>query len=253
MAEKILVDALILAGAISEPEMDPGNVYKNRAMIPINGKSMLDWVAYALKSSSSIGKIAAIGDVQSEYIDEIIPPKESLIENIRFGSESFSDSEYILIVCSDIPMLSTESVDDFIGKALESKADMAYPIIEKSDCLNKYPDMKRTYLTTADGIFTGGNIFLISKSFIKNNWQIISDGYNARKHPIQLARLIGMETLFKVAVGRFFPSVLLISDLEESISKMVSAKVKAIVSKYPEIGEDIDKASDMEAAKKYLN
>jgi GTP:adenosylcobinamide-phosphate guanylyltransferase len=252
LIEKTLVDALILAGAASEVEMDPENKYKNRAMIPINGKSMLDWVASALKASSGIGKIAAIGNVQSEYIDEVIPPKESLVENIRFGSESFPDSEYILVVCSDIPMLSKESIDDFIEKAIESKSDLAYPIIEKTDCLNKYPEMQRTYLTTADGIFTGGNMVLFSKSFIEDNWHIISQAYNARKHPIQLARLIGMDIFIKVAVGKLFPSVLLISDLEESISKMISAKVKAIVSKYPEIGEDIDKASDMEAAKKYL-
>lgn len=252
MVEKILIDALILAGAPSDIQIDAENKYNSRAMIPINGKSMLNWVAEALNASSSIGKIAVIGYVESELIDIIIPPKGSLVENIKSGAQYFPDAQYILIVCSDIPMLTPESIDDFILQALESKSEMAYPIIDKSYCLEKYPDMKRTYVTTADGIFTGGNMVLLSKDFIQNNWHIISDAYNARKHPVQLARLIGMGVLFKVLLGKFIPSILKISYLEKSVSKMMSAKVKAIVSKYPEIGEDIDKASDIEAAKKYL-
>ena len=252
MVEKVLIDALILAGAPSDIQTDTENKYQSRAMIPINGKSMLNWVAESVKKSSSVGKIAVIGDVESELVDFIIPPKGSLVENIKSGSEYFPDAQYLLIVCSDIPMLTPEAVDDFILQALESKAEMAYPIINKIYCLDKYPDMKRTYLTTADGVFTGGNMVLLSKDFIKNNWHIISDAYNARKHPVQLARLIGLGVLFKVLLGKFIPSILTIFYLEKSVSKMMSAKVKAIVSKYPEIGEDIDKASDIEAAKKYL-
>jgi hypothetical protein len=46
--------------------------------------------------------------------------------------------------------------------------------------------------------------------------------------------------------------VLRISMLERAVSRMLDAKVAAVVSAYPEIGEDVDKPSDLEVVRRIL-
>jgi len=46
--------------------------------------------------------------------------------------------------------------------------------------------------------------------------------------------------------------LLTLSTLERAAGRLVNAPVAAIVSDYPEIGEDIDKPSDVESVRKIL-
>ncbi len=118
--------------------------------------------------------------------------------------------------------------------------------------MKRYPQFRRTYVKTADGVFTGGNLMLVSPEFAARNWGVIADAYAARKQVMKLARMIGMGVLLRVLVAQVFPRALKLSRLEEAISRMLRAKVAAVVSAYPEIGEDVDKRSDLDAMRKIL-
>lgn len=158
----------------------------------------------------------------------------------------------MLIVSADIPLLTPESVNDFVGRARSQGVDLAVPIITKQSCEERYPGMARTYLTTADGVFTLGNIVLMSPDFIENNWNAVAEAYTARKHVFKLARMIGMGVLARVLLARVMPSVLRVSVLERAVERMLGARVAAVVSNYAEIGEDVDKPSDLEAVRRIL-
>jgi 2-phospho-L-lactate guanylyltransferase (CobY/MobA/RfbA family) len=123
---------------------------------------------------------------------------------------------------------------------------MCYPIVTRKACLEKYPHMKRTYLKTAEGMFTGGNMMILSTEFLKRNQERISEAYNARKNPVKLASMIGCGFLFKLILAQVLsPSLLPIPVLEKSLSKALKCKVVAIRTDYPEIGADVDKPSDL--------
>jgi len=245
-------DALILAGAPAGPELNPDDGEISRAMVDIAGKTMLQRVVDALRASNAIGRIAAVGKVEADGLDLVVPPGGDMVTNIKLGTDALKAESHVLIVCGDIPLLTPESVDDFVGRALSHRVDLAVPIITRESCAERYPGMARTYLTTADGVFTLGNITLMSPDFIENNWNAVAEAYAARKHVFKLARMIGMGVLARVLLARVMPSVLRVSMLERAVERMLGARVAAVVSNYPEIGEDVDKPSDLEAVRRIL-
>lgn len=247
------VNVVILAGAPADDGMTAESGYTSRAMVGIAGKTMLQWVVDALRGANCIGKIAAVGDVQADGLDYILPPGGDLVTNIKRGVEMLHSDDLVLISTSDIPLLTSEGVDDFVDRASKLGVDLAYPIISKSACEEKYPGLHRTYVITADGIFTGGNMMLATPGFLSNNWEVISQAYAARKHPARLARMIGWSTLARVLLGQLIPGVLKIDRLENAISRILNAKMAAVISDYPEIGEDVDKLSDLQAVRKILS
>ncbi|MFQ3548257.1 MAG: NTP transferase domain-containing protein [Armatimonadota bacterium] len=245
------VDVLILAGANADGFAGEESL-SSRAMIKVADKTMLQMVVDAFGGSENIQKIFVVGNVYADGVDEILTPQNSLIENIVYGIETLDTSNKVLISTSDIPLLTTKAVDDFISKSVPLDCDLVFPVIPKTYCQGAYPNLKRTYVKTSEGIFTGGNIMLVNPWFICKNSKIISDAYNARKHVTALARMIGMGVLVRMIFSQIFPKLLSLSLIEEKVSNILSAKAKTIVSAYPEIGEDIDKQSDLEEVRRIL-
>lgn len=246
------INALILAGAPAGVEMSPENGDISRAMLPIGGKTMIQRVVDALRGSPSIGRVIAVGRVEADGLDQVVEPCDTLVANIRRGLDEIGPCDAVLIVSADVPMLTSEAVEDFIARARGVGADMVYPIIRKADCQARHPELRRTYLKTGDGVFTGGNIMLVRPEFIRRNWQAIENAYAARKHVFQLARMIGVGVLVRVVVAQMVPGVLRLSALEKAASRMLGDKVAVVISAYPEIGEDVDKPSDLSAVRAIL-
>lgn len=247
------IDAVILAGAPAEPEMVPEDCTISRAMVKIGQKTMLQWMVDALRAAESIGRIRAVGEVSADGLDEIIKPGENFLKNLMTGVLACSSEEPVLVLSCDIPLLTSEAVDDFVTRAAASGGDMCYPIITRESCMEKYPNLKRTFLKTREGTFTGGNILLLSPAFLKKNERRISEAYEARKNVFKLARMVGIGVLLRAIIAQTIsPKVLEVSMLERAVSKMLDGKVVAIRSDYPEIGEDVDKADDLEQVRRIL-
>lgn len=242
------VNVIILAGAPADPDMTLVEGYDSRAMVPIGSKTMLQWVVDGINQSKSIGRVVAVGNVAADGIDEVIAPGGGFLENMLKGLDAVSPDEKVLIATCDIPLITGESIDDFISRSVESGGDMCYPIINKEACLSKYPDMKRTYFKTREGTFTGGNMMLLSPAFLRKNEVTIGNAYESRKNPFALSALVGIGVLLRAIVAQIaFPGLLPIPMLERVVSKKFDGKVVAIFTEYPEIGEDVDKSSDLEA------
>ncbi|MCE5315445.1 MAG: nucleotidyltransferase family protein [Armatimonadota bacterium] len=247
------VDAIVLAGAPAGEEMIREGALKSRAMIRLGDKTMLQWVVDALREAPSVGRIAVIGDVAADGLDMVVQPGDDLVSNIKLGIDALKPNGYALIVSSDIPLITGEAVEDFLRRAQEMNVDLAYPILPKTHCVKRYPDLQRTYLKTADGVFTGGNLMLASPRFFEQSWGAIANAYAARKQLLKLARMIGMSVLLRVVAAQVVPQFLRLSMLERAVSRMLDAKVAAVVSAYPEIGEDVDKPSDLEVVRRILS
>ncbi|MHB9036285.1 MAG: NTP transferase domain-containing protein [Armatimonadota bacterium] len=246
------VDAIVLAGAPAGEELDPGGALKSRAMIGLGDKTMLQWVVDALCAAPSVGRVAAVGDVAAEGLDMVVQPGDDLVTNIKLGIDALKSDGDVLIVSSDIPLITPQAIEDFIERAEKLNVDLAYPILPKAHCVKRYPDLQRTYLKTAGGVFTGGNLMLASPRFFEQSWGAIAQAYAARKHVFKLAGMIGTGVLLRVLIAQVIPQVLSVSMLERAVSRMLDAKVAAVVSAYPEIGEDVDKPSDLEVVRKIL-
>lgn len=239
------MNALILAGSTGDEKLP------DKALIKIKGRYMISYVIDALRSSGKVEKIAVIGDREKlkciDGIDILIDQGNSIIENVVKGIEPFKNDRRVLILTCDIPMLTKEAVIDFIEQSESLDADLCYPIVKREDNERKFPDAKRTYAKIKEGTFTGGNIFYLNPQIIDACIEAAKQFIAFRKKPWKLGQLLGFKILILFAFGR-----VTISQLERKVSELFNINAKAVISKYPEIGNDVDKDEDVEMANKYI-
>lgn len=239
-----MLKAFILAGS---GKSDP------KALIKINGREMILYVLDALKRLDYIEKIAVVGPGEklSPLLKDsgvlVVEQGPELIDNVMKGLECFSDEDEVLILTSDIPMITPEALDDFVKRAKELNAEFAYPIIPKEDTEKKYPGVKRTYVKVKEGTFTGGNAVLVKVGSAKRCLGKAKEIFLYRKSPLKLAAILGVPIVLKLLLG-----LVTISEVEKRVYELFGIKARAVISRFPEIGSDVDKESDLELARKVL-
>ena len=128
------MDAVITAGGIPGPD-DP--LYEltqgqSKALLEIAGKPMVQWVLDAVCASEKIENVVLIGLEPDERFActkplTFIPNQGGMISNVRTGiakvAELNPQANYVILVSSDIPALTTEMVDWAIQVAEEHGED----------------------------------------------------------------------------------------------------------------------------------
>lgn len=242
-----MVNVIILAGGNGI-----GESYA-KAFSDINGKPMIQYVIEAFKQVKNIGKIVVVGSQQEtpetvkDTVDAVVEGGSNIIHSVMNGIRHFSDNEFVLVSSADIPMITKDAIEDFILKSKESGADFCYPIVDKKINQQKHPDIRRTYIRTKQGEFTGGNIMYINVEAFEKGEDLGQKLFAARKNPFQLASIMGITTVFGLLTGK-----LSITTLEKKFSKALDIKAKAIISDYSEIGNDVDTEKDLTYVRNYL-
>ncbi len=252
--KKSSVDALILAGASNSGQLSECSPVLNKALIDVGSKTLLEYVVDALKASLGIGRIVVVGPnklirerIGGDAIDIIVESGDSFIDNIIIGLDAFEGAQQILMVTSDIPLLTPAAVDDFLERCSQREAQVYYSVISKETVEKRYPGTKRTYVRLADGEFTGGNVALVSLDVIRSLKSVLKKVTQMRKKPWQLGTLLGARCMMKFLLG-----TLSIDDIERRVEKAFNFKGAAIITPYPEIGVDVDKPEDITFVKELL-
>jgi molybdopterin-guanine dinucleotide biosynthesis protein A len=248
------IPALVLAGGKTPPEFaaaagvpaTPGS----RALADLHGLAMIRYVLRALQAASTIGPVLVVappGFPDQPEADLRVEADRDFSGNIAAGLEHCKDAEFVLIVTADLPFLTPEAVDEFVREGLSRGADCCYAGIPKEACDARFPGMKRTYLHTRGGSYTGGNVVLQRVSAFPRQAEMVREAYLRRKNPAFLARLIGPANLVK-----FFLRRLTQRDLEESVSRLLGVRCSLILTRHAELGTDIDKPDDIALARQLL-
>lgn len=154
-----MADVIILAGEQPIKGMEEAG---NKALCLINEKMMIEYVINAVKAADDIKSVVVVGpkDKLSRHlnskVDAVIDSGSNIMENVMAGIRYLKPTENILICSCDIPLITTEAINDFITRSKALGVDFCYPIVEKVVNDNKYPDMERTYVKIKEGRFTGG-------------------------------------------------------------------------------------------------
>lgn len=242
--------AIVLAGAPADTEMAEKYSVKNRAELPIAGKTMIQHVIDALSASAHVGDIRIIGNTECVGDVTLVEPRGTLIDNLIAGTEACSDADRILVCTSDIPAVTAEVIDDFVGRCTDPDVDFFYPVVTREDSEKRFPGVKRTYAKTGDGTFTGGNIMLFSRRFMLENGDTIRQVIQQRKSVAKLASLLGCGTLMRVIIAQTIcPCAIGLRDLERVAGKVVNGRLKAVITPCAEIAADVDRlehVADME-------
>lgn len=251
-------DAIILAGGESSSELKKIAPYDNEALIIIGNYPMIYYVYKALRQSSFIRNIVISGPV--EQLRNIFSQEKNLyfaksgenavqsfIQAVNCLKENEAISRSLLVVPTDIPLITAEAINDFINRCEREEADFFYPITSKEVNEKKFPGVTRTYVRLREGVFTGGNLFFIRNEVIDKVLDSALQLVERRKNPLALARLFGFKLVWKYIIKR-----LSIQEAEKRFYEVIGVKGKAVISDYAEVGVDVDKPSDLEIARKYL-
>jgi len=251
------VDVVVLAGGRNGADMKAATGVENRALTLLGGRTMLDYVTAALGGAMSVRDIHVVGEVPAGPGYQVVKGGATLLDNLMAGlraAENGGGGDRVLISTSDIPFLTPEAVEDFLSRATQSGADLCCSYVPVEMCSARFPDMKRTAVKLREGRMTLGNLMLVNPQFLLANQVLISRAYDARKSPVQVARLLGAGLLARLLLAQLFaPSLLPISALESGVGRLLGgARAAGVRSEYPEIGTDVDKPADVAVARRLL-
>lgn len=250
-------DAIILAGGESSSDLKKIAPYDNEALIIIGNYPMIYFVYNAVRKCPAVRKIVISGPVDS--LRGILPREEQLffVPGGENAIESLTNAvrllkkegttRKLLIMPTDIPFITREAIEDFIAASESTPNDFYYPLTSKETNEKAFPGVKRTYVRLKEGIFTGGNLFLVKTELIDTFLDLALKLVIRRKNPLAIARLFGFGLVF-----RFITGTLKLAAAEKRFFQVTGIKGKAIISSFAEVGVDVDKPGDLELAREYL-
>ncbi|WP_031516453.1 nucleotidyltransferase family protein [Desulfofalx alkaliphila] len=247
-----MIDALVLAGSPNDGPLKSCSGAKYEALIPIGKRAMVEYVVDALTQTPSIDRVLVVGPDELQPLlnptgIEVISAKNTVMENVLAGFELLADSKKVLVVSSDIPLLTSESIDKFIDLCKKSQADLYFPVVTKETVEKKFPQMERTYVKLKEGTFTGGNVFLVNPQIMPQCYEMGQRFIDLRKSPLKLCGLLGVSFVAKYVTGR-----LTIKELEKKVSSLLGVTGSAVICPFPEVGVDVDKPSDLSLVMKAM-
>ncbi len=253
------VNAVVLAGGGGIRQASGAEAGVNKAAVEIGPAKMVEYVVAALRSSPGVAAVVVVipeqlrgawrGDEGVLFAEPGPTPLGSFANGVSVldGLPDRGGTEWILACTGDIPFLTPEAVADFLERCRQREADLYYPIIPRQAAEQRFPGVRRTYARLRDGVFTGGNLFLVRRGIIERCLPRAEEFVRLRKKPLALAGLVGMGILLKYLCGS-----LSVADAERRVSSLFGIRGAAVVTPYAEIGVDVDKDSDLELARKLL-
>lgn len=248
------MNAIILAGAPNKGSLRQVSPAQYEAEIEIAGRPMLDYVVLALERVQSINKIVIVGYgsmlSDNRFNGErfiYAKPGTSVIESLENGINALNVGEPVLILTSDIPLITKEALEDFLERCHNHSGDIFYSFVPKNINDQKFPGVQRTYVRLKEGTFTGGNLVLLSPEIIHEKLTTLTKAIALRKKPLKLCGMLGWWYLCKLIFG-----FLTIKEIEDRVAEVLGVKAVGIVSPYPEVGIDVDKPSDLKLAREVL-
>jgi len=246
------VNAIILAGGSRKDDFALRHGVANKAFIPINGHAMIDYVYQAFANSRFIESITLVGPaaLRDVYRDKQVAVKVDTGDMINNGLAALSAlpaDKRVVVATSDIPMLTTAVLDDYLKGLADRDGDLFYPIIPKEVNDRLYPGVKRTYATLGGRTFTGGNIMVVNPAVAAGVARGMARFIAHRKNIFALSALIGYGFLVKLLLGQ-----LTLREVEERMSQLLACRCVGVECHYAEIGTDVDKDSDLAIARQAL-
>ncbi|NLW48954.1 MAG: NTP transferase domain-containing protein [Firmicutes bacterium] len=248
------MNAIILAGAPNKGPLRQVSPAQYEAEIEIAGRPMLDYVVLALERVQSIKKIVIVGSESMLSNHQANPrqftfikPGPTMIESLENGIRVLNEREPVLVLTSDIPLITKEALEDFLNLCRAREGEIYYSFVPKTVNDQKYPGVQRTYVRLKEGTFTGGNLVLFSPEVVNDKFNTLKKAIALRKKPFKLCAMLGWLYIFKLLFG-----VLTIKEIENRVTEIFGMKAVGIVSLYPEVGIDVDKPSDLKLAREVL-
>lgn len=241
-----MYDAVILAGGENKGFLRGCSNQPYEALIEVAGKPMVSFVAAALAAVAEIetiwvvGPAALLATCPLPANARVIEGGISIIETMQRGLAQLPEGRRAIVATGDIPLLTAAAVEDFLQLCKQQSADVYYPIVSRELNDRHYPGSKRTYVRFTDGVYTGGNLFLVDPTVVPRCVVVAEKIIANRKNPLHLCRILGWGFVVRFLLGR-----LSLKKVKERVAKLLGVEGAVVCSQYPQVGIDVDKPSDL--------
>ena len=242
------INVVVLAGGqvTSDDPLFSKSPYGRRSLIDIHGKPMVQWVIDALSQSELVGTLYIIGlseqhGLTSEKPCVYLPDEGGIFENIHTGvirsAQDFPDREKVITASADIPSITVEMVDWLIEQ-VEAQPDkqLYYNVIPQKVMETRFPASARSYVRFKDVAVCGGDLNVVDVDLFTKERSIWKRLAATRKHPLQQAGLLGLDTLLLVALR-----MITLEGAVGKICKKLDIAAAALTCPFAEMGMDADK------------
>lgn len=247
------VNAIVLAGAANNGSLREVDPAANEALISIAGKPMIQYVVDGLWASGRVDRILIVappGQLEPHLTDsrlEFVPARSHIVDNVMAALAHLPQDQKVLIASSDIPLINGEIISGVLDLCAQQEADLYYPVVERAEADALYPGVQRTYVTLREGVFTGGNVFVINPRAADVLAPRVRRFLDYRKNPVKMAGLLGWTFIIRLMMKS-----LSLKGLEQHLSRLWGIRGAVVVCPFPEVGIDVDKPSDLELARSAL-
>lgn len=244
--------AVILAGSrpgapdpVAEAEGVP-----HKVLALVAGQTLLERVVGALKDAG-VARIAVSANnpaVEAEARRlgvDLLPTARGPSESVAIAFERFGAP--LLVTTGDHPLLRGEWIDEMIA-GRPATADVATMLARRDRVEAAAPDTRRTWLSFADGQWSGCNLFLLASPAAANAiaaWrQVEAD----RKRPWRIARRLGLGTLWSYWRGK-----LTLAEAMARLGRTLGIKAALIPATDGRAAIDVDKPDDLALVRRLVD
>ena len=240
---------LILAGQ-REGVVDPlcaETGVERKAIIPINGRPMIDYVLAAL-DAANLNPPYYVSGFDAGYDDRLVQSpsapgpagsaRAALENGIRFP---------VLMTTADHPLLTPDMLESFLSQSRESGADFCVGLADKTIIQPAYPHVRRTYLKFRDRSVSGCNLFYIANDKGIAAIRFWEKAQHLRKQPVKLAGSLGWGILLRYISGR-----LSLNGAIDYAAEKLGISARAVLIPIAEAAIDVDKPSDRKLVESIL-
>jgi molybdopterin-guanine dinucleotide biosynthesis protein A len=252
------MDAVVLAGGVPQKD-DLLYTYtqgRPKALIDVAGKPMVQWVLDALTEAPTVGQIVVVGlgddhGLVSPKVLTFLHDRGSMLGNCLAGIDHIvagtPQARQILMVSSDIPLLTGAMVETMLALTGDPAVDIYHSLIPRAAMEARFPESRRSYARFADGDFAAGDIHVIAPQIGHSHRELWRALMASRKSVAKQALRLGPTFLARYLSGR-----LSLPELEARVRRKLGLNVRALEVPHPEMGMDADKPFQLEICRAEL-
>lgn len=249
-------DAILPAGGrISPPFSDVVGTH-SKALIELDGATILARTLNALRDSEMVQRTVVIGTPEVLQHPDATLASYTLAEgntgpdNIFRGLDLLLKSDHppekVLIVTTDLPFLTGDIIRRYIELVSPDK-HISVPLIRESEFNARFPDTSAMFVKLRDGSFTTGCMYVIDVKALQVARPHIESVFENRKSKLGMAKLLGPGF-----VAKWLMKKLTLVDVEKKIESMLGVTGCAVQGSPPELAFDVDYLDDYEYAKSQI-
>ena len=257
------MDAIVLAGGRLSPE-DPASATVPgglKCLQVVGGQTMVQWSLDALSAARGIGRVVVVGVPPETPLAcarplEVMPAERDMIRSLQVAAARLVADDaatagagqavggpgdaLALVVSADAPLVTGEMLDWMRDRALEGGADVTICAVERAVMESRFPGSKRTYVRLRDAELCGGDVAAFRLAIAERGVELAERLVRARKHPWQIAAIVGPGTLAALMAGR-----LTLAQALRALNERLALKLNVLVSPYAEMAMDVDKPAQL--------